>query len=67
MEPIPIEQDDSEQAEFSILIKMPRSLVDLIEAEAKREQRSRARQIIRSFEERYGLVEATEETQRLSA
>lgn len=46
--------------DFSILLKAPRALVDLVDAEAKREQRSRTKQFIRILEERYGLVEGVQ-------
>lgn len=36
--------------------RLPRSLADLLDAEAATEQRSRTRQLIRVLEERYGLI-----------
>ena len=67
MEPISNESESKATEDFPILLKVPRYLVELLDAEAKREQRNRTRQAIRILEERYGVVETVEEAQRLSA
>ena len=63
----PIKTESEPVSDFSVLFKIPRSLIDLLDAEATREQRSRTRQVIRILQERYGLVEAAEDTERMTA
>jgi len=64
MEPIRAQGDAKDAEEFAVLFKIPRYLVDLLDAEAKREQRNRTKQAVRILEERYGIVQAEE---RISA
>ena len=64
MEPIRTEEDAKDAEEFAVLFKIPRYLVDLLDAEAKREQCNRTKQAVRILEERYGIVQVEE---RLSA